>query len=253
MCQKYVKIIMYTSFNGLGNMNFKRTKKAFTLAEVMLTLSLVGVLASLTVPTIGASLQKRARLSEFRAAYALLEAALKNTTNEKGSLYACYLMNESEKNEYGYIYGSRSSADISACSPFETAFMRTLGYTRRCAGEDLNEEGCLPSRYAELGTTFNSERAYVLNNSMLLIPSRTNSMATFAVDVNGRKGPNRWGQDIFPFSFVLSRSEYLSSLRKSVPKTVDVMPPPPGEIDASIVFTSSARTTKQMINEASGR
>ena len=46
-------------------MNFKLKKSGFTLSEVMITLTLIGALATLTLSTIGASVQQRARLAEF--------------------------------------------------------------------------------------------------------------------------------------------------------------------------------------------
>lgn len=233
-------------------MILKNFKDGFTLAEVMVTLTLIGVLASMSIPTIGASLQKRARLSEFRAAYAVLESGLKNTYTNKGSLYECYLVDTDGKDMYGYEYGASSSEKTSGCEVLERDFMSTLGFTRKCEG-DLNEEGCLPNNYANLGETFKSNRAYVLNNSMLIIPSASKGFALFAVDINGRKGPNRWGQDLFPLSLVATRTEKLSLQNASVARGISVMPPPRKEIeDAALSISGSAISSEQIFTEATG-
>ena len=70
-------------------MNFNIKKSAFTLSEVMLTLSLIGFLATMTLSTVGSSVQQRARLSEFRAAYSKMAATLINITLDTGKIYNC--------------------------------------------------------------------------------------------------------------------------------------------------------------------
>ena len=65
-------------------------KSAFTLSEVMLTLTLIGFIATMTLSTVGSAVQQRARLAEFKTAYSKMEAALRSITVEDGKIYKCY-------------------------------------------------------------------------------------------------------------------------------------------------------------------
>lgn len=57
-------------------MNWNNKKSAFTLSEIMVTLTLIGFIATMTLSTIGTSIQQRARLAEFKTAYSKMESAL---------------------------------------------------------------------------------------------------------------------------------------------------------------------------------
>ena len=52
-------------------------KKAFTLAEVLITLVIIGVIAAVTVPTIIANSNQESRKSQFKKAVSTLNNALK--------------------------------------------------------------------------------------------------------------------------------------------------------------------------------
>ena len=52
----------------------KKSKKlvAFTLAEVLITLAIVGVVAAITVPTLVANYQQKALNNQFKKSYAFI-------------------------------------------------------------------------------------------------------------------------------------------------------------------------------------
>jgi prepilin-type N-terminal cleavage/methylation domain-containing protein len=52
-------------------------KPAFTLAEVLITLAIIGVVAALTIPTVVRNYQKQETITRLKKAY----SALANTTN----------------------------------------------------------------------------------------------------------------------------------------------------------------------------
>lgn len=182
-----------------------KNKKSFgfTLSEVMIALTLIGVVASLTVTNISYSIQSKARLSEFKAAYSKLDTAL-NIINNDSSIYRCYSCLSDEENKN---YGTKScSAEVkTGCVIFREKFLKNLGVMRECE-TDPAQEGCLPKiGYPLTGipNCFNTAptRAYVLDNSMILFQDTTSDTSPlFALDVNGKKGPNKWGQDLFTFT-----------------------------------------------------
>lgn len=186
---------------GLYSMKIFNKKSGFTLSEVMITMSLIGVVATLTISTLGASIQQRARLAEFKAAYAKMETVLRNIILDEGKIYACYACpSEQDKTDFGLSIKGACSAKSSQCNDFIDMFVRQMGVTRFCKS-DARSEGCIPQQVTKYpaapngGCFSNFGKGYVLDNSMIVLVE--NDPTIFAIDVNGRKGPNKWGQDIF--------------------------------------------------------
>ena len=251
-------------------MNFNIKKSAFTLSEVMLTLSLIGFLATMTLSTVGSSVQQRARLSEFRAAYSKMAATLKNITLDTGKIYNCYeCPTDDEKTLNGLSVPSCTAKNLAgddneektlngdSCNSLMGTFVRSLGATHFCENNPKGE-GCLPDNYpspgdAECFQNLNSGHAYVLDNSMIIFDDAGSSMTLFAVDINGRKGPNKWGQDIFTFSTKVTES--VEKNGKTFVKEIGILPPTsclPGKAvgydpNARQAHTPSSMSTDQML------
>ena len=225
-------------------------KFGYTLAEVMITLSLIGVLATLTISTIGSGVQERARLAEFKTAYARMETVLKNITIEHGSVYACYSNSSSGFNEFGIDIGNTSAAN-GECPELEREFVKAMGVTRACPSNNpilgtnypnlAND--CIPNDYPKNNFGDQNGHSYVFDNGMLMLTKQ--GRIIFALDFNGRSGPNKWGQDIFPFSIVAS------SVLNGRVNEVKILPPHPNEDPLNGV--TNVKTTAQMMREAAGR
>lgn len=63
-----------------------KSKIAFTLAEVLVTLAIIGVVAALTLPSLIANYQEKARINQVIAAYAKLSEATKRIVLDEGEL-----------------------------------------------------------------------------------------------------------------------------------------------------------------------
>jgi type II secretory pathway pseudopilin PulG len=232
-------------------LNFK--KNAFTVSEVMITLGLIGVLASLTISTIGSSVQQKARTAEFRTAFSKLNTSLKSITHDKGNVYACYDANLSSdyKEKYGLTVASGLQSNSDGCSDLMNELIHSLGFTRICQDNPISE-GCIPSTYKQNGENpkdFKTVDAYVLENSMIMFFMTSQPSAFFAIDVNGVKGPNRWGLDIFPLEFVVKDSVLLD--KTFFVKEVEILPPAQEAYEVQHV-TKSIRTSAKMLEESVG-
>jgi prepilin-type N-terminal cleavage/methylation domain-containing protein len=64
----------------------RMTKKAFTLAEVLITLGIIGVVAALTIPGLVASYQKKVTETKIKKFYSLIQQAVKMKEVEDGAL-----------------------------------------------------------------------------------------------------------------------------------------------------------------------
>ena len=234
-------------------------KFGYTLSEVLITITLIGFLATMTLSTVGSSVQQRTRLAEFRAAYSKMSTALKNIMADTGRIYACYSTpTSSEITNFGLKMDGTATAASGACKEIEAAVVRSIGAVRFCESDPFTE-GCLPANYTpgEAGcfTNFSNSKAYVLDNSMIFITdTKTSSLKQFAVDVNGRKGPNKWGQDIFPFSLKATETQTVHG--KVFVKSVGILPPDSSckyYVDATIPLKDRPnRTTGEMMKESAG-
>lgn len=246
-------------------MKFCNKKSAFTLSEVLLTIALIGSLATMTLSTVGSSVQQRARLAEFRTAFSKMSITLRSITSEEGKIYSCYLVpSNTEIDDYGLKVAAGTAAQAGECADLMDAFVRAMGATRFCK-DDPVDEGCIPQNYptAESGcfTNFNGE-AYVLDNSMIIFSDGNESLKRFAIDVNGRKGPNRWGQDIFPFSIKATESVRIGGVGRAIVKEVGIFPPAGDgtscqyiktKDDGSKKYKASRTTTQMMLESTKGR
>lgn len=235
---------------GLMSMKFNK-RFAFTLSEVMITLTLIGFLATMTLSTIGSSVQQRARLAEFKTAYAKMESILRSITVEENKIYKCYeCPTNADIDLYGLTIKGNCSASGNQCTSLQNSFVRAMGATRFCENNPITE-GCLPDNYPKApgGGCFNnftSGEAYVLDNSMIIITDGNKGLRQFAVDVNGRKGPNKWGQDIFTFAIKVSNSHQYNG--KTYVSNIGIYPPTNCLPKSSGASKSSDEMLKDAIN-----
>lgn len=239
-------------------MNLFGKKSGFTLSEVLITLTLIGFLATLTLSTVGSSVQQRTRLAEFRAAYAKMSTVLKNITVDQGRIYSCYgIPSDEYVEEFGLNIDGHLSANVaSECATLEKEFVRAMGAVRYCENNPITE-GCMPANYPlppEAGSTcFSSSanrNAYILDNGVLIFTyNRLLGMRMFALDVNGRKGPNKWGQDIFPFEVDYTETKNVNG--KIFVKEIGLLP---YAVSSSCNYADggATRSTAQMMKESSG-
>ncbi|MDR1327575.1 MAG: type II secretion system protein [Heliobacteriaceae bacterium] len=61
-------------------------KKAFTLAEVMITLGIIGIVAALTLPSLMAGYKRHRAIVEFKSAYSVLAQAVEQSKADNGDV-----------------------------------------------------------------------------------------------------------------------------------------------------------------------
>ena len=190
---------------------------AFTLAEVLITLAIIGVVAALTLPTLIHNYQKKVLEVQFKKSYSNLQNVINSVNTENGEPFDCYFLKGG-----GFHY--------SQCTQFYEEFFKKLQVVKICNFKQTNCFGQYKTReqvLAEGGKSLSQacsypmsgSTAYNLNDgSMLYVLETTdggfnNQNAVFiGIDVNGKKGPNRWGYDLF----------YLNLLKKD--QTASVIP-----------------------------
>lgn len=79
---------MYIIGGIMDSNMFIRRKNGFTLAEVLITLGIIGVVAAMTMPTLIASHKKTVTETQLKKAYSVLANGIKQYMHEEGVEYA---------------------------------------------------------------------------------------------------------------------------------------------------------------------
>lgn len=184
---------------------------AFTLAEVLITLAIIGVVAALTIPLLITNYQQSQTIESFKKIYSTLDNAVKLSESHNGFVDSWSFPTQH----------SRDASDATELLNFFNTYLRPyLNIAKSCD----TSSGCwtrskMPngsSSYCYYGVYGNTIIYYVLNNGtnlFILSYGHTGFDASWAplssysigiiADINGYKGPNTLGKDVF--SFVLTQ------------------------------------------------
>ena len=79
------KVVGVPSPMGRARVGVKQ-KVAFTLAEVLITLGVIGVVAAITMPTLISNYQKHVTINRLKQTYTILYGAIKRSEADNGDL-----------------------------------------------------------------------------------------------------------------------------------------------------------------------
>lgn len=183
--------------------NFKQSKFGFTLAEILITLAIIGIVAAMTLPMLFGSIQKKQTVAKLQKAISEINQAYKLSIDQNGGGSAEEFLNMGAE-EYFKKFWQPYLKVATYCEDY-----KQCGYQNNRPYYDLN--GNLlgsdliagSSRIAFItmdGFIFNIRTSeWDLDNNT----GFTKTAGTFIIDLNGSKGPNIWGKDVF----VLTRNE----------------------------------------------
>ncbi len=185
-----------------------RSKKAFTLSEVLITLGIIGVVSALTLPSVVINYKNRVYVAQLQRTCNILSTA------------ASRLMKDEEVDDMIYTSLFIDDASVAAAKAAqEDFFKKYFKVTHLCGYENKNKE-CLGAVYKGLNKNngFFPEPgkqycAKVDTGAVVCINGyglSSNDYANVSIDVNGAKGPNILGRDAF--NLILDRK---GSLKES--------------------------------------
>jgi hypothetical protein len=188
---------------GFSNIITNKGKKAaFTLAETLIAIGIIGVVSALTIPTLVKNYQKRVIEVNLKKTYADISRVIRQSEAENGTFdgwdyslsYAnfvakyitpympMYPCNERKKGDYcfdkdGYIWRSGLTGEL------------TTEGIHRVAAKYYTKDG----RFWAIYSNYDKPRE--------------NHAIMFIVDVNGRTGKSIMSQDVFAFNVTQIRNE----------------------------------------------
>lgn len=183
---------------------------AFTIAEVIIVLGIVGIIAQLTLPRLIVSVQKQSCLSGLKVFYSEFTNGMKNYMQN----YGC-----SDMTCTGFFAGRNDSGETAWGNRAKTELPKIF--------KNVTLDGYNPEKYHYFDEKyFGGEPdlnyffwgyTFSLPNGMLIMiadgdagscttyssaaagAKLKNACSDIFVDINGTKPPNRWGKDFFQF------------------------------------------------------
>jgi prepilin-type N-terminal cleavage/methylation domain-containing protein len=173
-------------------------KKGFTLAEVLITLGIIGVVATLTIPALIRSYSEKANVTSLLKFYSVLSDAVMqfeiDNGCDAGKLSQCL-------SGFGFLDNGVQNFEVIA---------NYLKVTDKCFYSECADKAWLSDdSYNYFGenigvgwgpakSNYKTACYFLADTTVVCVDTNADSFYVY-VDVNGKKSPNRVGQDIFGF------------------------------------------------------
>lgn len=172
---------------------------AFTLPEVLLTIGIVGVVASITIPSFIYKQQKLSVISALKKVYSTLDGAYNKAVADNGPISGWGFTGDSTTAGMVSIYNNILAPNLNIGKYCGTT-TDTPNITSQCWAYGYNIDGsggsATPNNYCVYAML--ADGTSVVFRDFSVIGTRSNF--NIYVDINGLKGPNRWGKDRFRFA-----------------------------------------------------
>lgn len=175
-----------------------RNRLAFTLAEILIVLGVIGIVAEMTIPTLVANTTEQANRAAFKSIFADLTQATNSIANANGGLTSAF-------------------STVGDCGDFRNLFLPYFKYVKTCeensftCWHNVNTTPIKTNSGTNMGmggsTTWSSAFAGMQLSNGAFIRFRPANLgecnstdplcAMIFVDVNGFKKPNVFGRDIY--------------------------------------------------------
>ena len=176
-------------------MKIFKFQSAFTLAETLITIGIIGVVAAMTIPNLVAKYQKEQTVVKLKKAISVLNQAYKLSYDDVGEPAENDYLKISPK-EYINTYWAPYIKILSLCEKYYDC------------GYNSNQ----PNYYANgVHSTWNLANAsyrtgFITPNGFMYLPmyatpnnntGTLDGMRAVLLDINGAESPNRYGRDVF--------------------------------------------------------
>ena len=185
----------------------KSRKAAFTMAEVLITLGIIGIVAAMTLPSLLNNIRNKELESRFKTAYSLVSQAVLRMSVDEPQIAVTYCAKTAdgtfgdELNNTFIIDFSKYFQAVTVNNKINISENLTkLGYKR-----DYFEQ---PYKSEHFNQDGHDNGYMILKNGMIIFSSgcwwdsASGAPVDFVVDTNGLKAPNKFGYDVFYFQIV---------------------------------------------------
>ena len=181
-------------------LNASKKKLAFTLAEVLITLGIIGVVAAMTIPTLMTNIKAKKLRTQFLKSYSIVQQAFKlMESDDVSSDPTTYGYGEYYKTFLNYVKGGMDCGNTSS-SPMKSSVPCYQMYKGAKHYKSLDKKATFRYQFLDDGQI-------VLPDGTLLLfenyAHSVNDILAVSVDINGYGNPpNVAGYDLFTFQLV---------------------------------------------------
>ena len=180
---------------------------AFTLAEVLITMAIIGIVAAITIPSLVQKYQEKARVTALKKFYSVINQAVQMAVIEHGTPDMWGISSEAPEvmltTIFPYIKHAKFCNDgNSKCHTADTLYMRRgekLDTHVFNGGDGTGRAGMQLADGMIVGVYANMTAAGACSIN-LGTGDLTNICGEYIVDVNGSSKPNTYGKDLFIFN-----------------------------------------------------
>lgn len=173
-------------------------KTGFTLAEILITLAIVGIVAALAIPSLVTKASRQAMVSKLSSIVTDLENAFGNMITDKdadGLFDDDVFTIDNMRKHLTITQTGETPSDVGYTS--NSPFFKLDG---TAAGDSFTTNG---KNYDCIVLKNNAIITYDVNTDTCSgadICATESGGKDIIIDVNGLEGPNRWGRDVFCFA-----------------------------------------------------
>ena len=181
---------------------------AFTLAEVLITLGVIGVVAAVTLPTVIKKYQVKTTVSKLKKIYSILDQSARRAIDENGTpdLWGRADGNNFDSSKIIYDKISPHLKIIKNCGSENGCFFEGM-YKKISGGDWHNVDETTSSLRLYKFILADGTSVYIQNRTSDCsegandgtTPQAKSICAFFGVDINGKRKPNQFGKDLFIF------------------------------------------------------
>lgn len=193
--KKYVNLCPQS--NTYSNVTKKR-KLAFTLAEVLITLGIIGIVAAITIPQLINNYKAKRLRTQFLKSYSTIQQAFKEMEADDVSTDpTTYNTLEYYKTFMNYLQAPMN------CGIGDNKYLPCV-YMRDSSSKDYKPYKTYDGKTNASMILFDDGQIALQDGTLLLFENYAPRMRVFvSVDLNGYNNkPNRWGYDLFTFQLV---------------------------------------------------
>jgi prepilin-type N-terminal cleavage/methylation domain-containing protein len=184
-----------------------KKKAAFTLAEVLITLGIIGIVAAMTIPTLMSKMQKRQVETQAKVTYSALQQAMRASIDDGATLPSISANSATSMKNWVDTFLSpnmkieQSCLNVGGCW-HKSGVVKTLNNGTPAFETNLNDGwasigwSTYSFRTAK-GAYFNLDGSSVGTSTGTFGTDTTTPTLQFYFDVNGDRKPNVIGKDIY--------------------------------------------------------
>lgn len=197
------------------NLSPTKVQFGFTLAEVLITLGIIGVVAAMTIPNLMTKNQQRETVTKLERAISVFNQAYKMSFDELGDVTPNEALALGAP-EYVKKYWAPFIKINSICTTYNQCGYASLNPMTTPNGTNTGSN--IINGKARIGITTMDGFTYVIYTAWWDVVDNTGftkPASRVLVDLNGSAKPNRWGRDVFALERVEDKGVFPAGYDKS--------------------------------------